>query len=170
MKTSALSIRLVRFLLLLAVSCVVMTFTHVMGQIVGGSLCGGSLESFELLPWHLPFSYFRPDPYPLVTLWAGLIIGVLAPVGVAMLLRQDWMWLIANFCILANGIYIAFAWFLGMRELDTPKMLALGASPLAIAGYCLLTIGYGYFAFRHSCIRAFTGREKQVAAEPEIED
>ncbi|MEZ6109870.1 MAG: hypothetical protein R3C99_02440 [Pirellulaceae bacterium] len=81
-----------------------------------------------MLPWHLPYSIFEPDPFPLVTLWAGLIIGVLAPVGVALIIRRDWMWFIANFCILANGA-IATAWFSGDRYLDTPKLLEHGAKP-----------------------------------------
>ncbi len=131
-----------------------MTFTHEMGHIIGGTCCGGSLESANLLPWHIPYSIFEPDPFPLVTLWAGLIIGVLAPVALAMIVQRDWMWFIANFCVLANGAYIATAWFSGDRYLDTPKLIEDGASPITIAVYCLLTIGFGYVGFRRSCIAA----------------
>jgi hypothetical protein len=133
-----------------------MTFTHEMGHIIGGTCCGGSLKSADLLPWHLPYSVFDPDPFPLVTLWAGLITGVLAPVGAALIIRRDWMWFIANFCVLANGAYIATAWFSGDRYLDTPKLLEHGASPIAIAVYCLTTIGFGYVGFRLSCVTALT--------------
>ena len=66
------------------------------------------------------------------------------------------MWFIANFCVLANGSYIATAWFSGDRYLDTPKLLEHGASPIAIAVYCLLTIGGGYVGFRRSCITALS--------------
>ena len=116
-----------------------MTFTHEIGHIIGGTCCGGSLKSADLLPWHLPYSIFEPDPFPLVTLWAGLIFGVLAPVAVAIIVQWEWMWFIANFCVLANGAYIATAWFSGDRYLDTPKMLEHGASPIMIAVYCLRT-------------------------------
>lgn len=155
--------RVTRFLLLLAVSWVVMTFTHEMGHIIGGACCGGVLKSADLLPWHLPYSIFEPDPLPLVTLWAGLVIGPLAPVIMAMVVKRDWMWFIANFCVLANGIYIATAWVTGDRDLDTPRLLAHSASPIAIILYCLLTIGFGYVGFRQSCIivlSAFTIQEK----------
>jgi hypothetical protein len=121
------------------------------------------LKSADLLPWHLPYSIFEPDPLPLVTLWAGLVIGPLAPVIMAMVVKRDWMWFIANFCVLANGIYIATAWVTGDRDLDTPRLLAHGASPIAIILYCLLTIGFGYVGFRQSCIivlSAFTIQEK----------
>lgn len=149
-----MSFRVTRFLLLLVASWVVMTLTHEMGHIIGGTCCGGSLQSADLVPWHLPYSIFEPDPYPLVTLWAGLMLGVLVPLAVALLGRRDWLWFIANFCILANGVYIATAWFSGDRYLDTPKLLEHGASPLTIAVYCLVTIGFGYVGFRQSCIAA----------------
>lgn len=104
-----LASRVTRFLFLLVASWVVMTFTHEIRHIIGGTCCGGALKSADLLPWHLPYSIFEPDPFPLVTLWAGLIIGVLAPVAIAMILQREWMWFIANFCVLANGAYIATA-------------------------------------------------------------
>ena len=142
-----------------------MTFTHEMGHIIGGACCGASLKSADLLPWHLPYSIFEPDPFPLVTLWAGLIIGVVAPVGLAIIVQRDWMWFIANFCLLANGTYIATAWFSGDRYLDTPKMLEHGASPITIAVYCLLTIRFGYVGFRRSCISVLTVRTKSQTVD-----
>lgn len=151
-----MAIRVTRFLFLIVASWVVMTFTHEIGHIIGGTCCGGSLKSADLLPWHLPYSIFEPDPFPLVTLWAGLIIGVLAPTVLAIIVQRDWMWFIANFCLLANGAYIATAWFSGDRYLDTPKMLEHGASSITIALYCFLTIGFGYAGFRRSCISALS--------------
>jgi hypothetical protein len=155
-----LAIRATRFVLLLVAPWIVMTFTHEMGHIIGGTCCGGSLQSADLLPWHLPYSIFDPDPFPLVTLWAGLIIGVLAPVAVAMILQREWMWFVANFCSLANGAYIATAWFSGDRYLDTPKLLEHGASPIAIGLYSLITIGFGYVGFRRSCVSALSAPTK----------
>ena len=170
METSLLTFRVTRFLLLLVASWIAMTFTHEMGHIIGGTCCGGSLKSADLLPWHLPYSIFEPDPFPLVTLWAGLIIGVLAPVAVAMFVQREWMWFIANFCILANGAYIATAWISGDRYLDTPKLLEHGAHPITIAIYCSLTIGFGYVGFRRSCIHALTVPTKPDTGKPQTVD
>lgn len=102
-----------------------------------------------------------------MTLWAGLIIGILAPVGVALIIQRDWMWFIANFCILANGAYIATAWFSGDRYLDTPKLLEHGASPIAIAVYCLATIGFGYVGFRRSCVSVLSPSRKPETEKPQ---
>ena len=154
------AIRITRFTCLMVASWIVMTFTHEMGHMIGGMCFGGSLRSADLLPWHLPYSIFDPDPFPLVTLWAGLIIGVLAPVAVAMIIQREWMWFMAHFCVLANGAYIATAWFSGDRYLDTQKLLEHGASPIAIGVYCLLTIGFGYFGFRRSCVSALSAPTK----------
>ncbi len=63
------------------------------------------------------------------------------------------MWFIAHFCILANGAYLAAAWYSGDRYLDTPKLLDQDAHPATVVIYCILTIGFGYVGFRHDCIR-----------------
>ena len=145
--------RVLHFVGLMVVSWCVMTFTHEMGHIVGGSCCGGSLKTADLYPWHLPYSIFDPDPMPLVTLWCGPILGVLVPLAIAFAVRRDWMWFIANFCVIANGAYLATAWFSTDRFLDTPELLRHGAHPVTLGIYCLLTLGFGYFGFRRSCMK-----------------
>lgn len=155
-----LVVRTLRFMLLLVVSWTVMTMTHELGHLVGGWCSGGKLQSADLLPWHLPYSVFDPDPRPLVTLWSGPILGVVIPLAVALLVRRDWMGFIESFCMLANGMYIATAWYSGDRLLDTPRMLEYGASRFAIAVYCVVTIGVGYVWFRRSCARAFVRKDR----------
>ena len=104
-----------------------MTLVHEAGHVLCGWSCGGKLQSADFLPWHLPYSIFEPDPYPLVTLWGGPVLGVVIPLAVAWLLRSDKLWFIAYFCVLANGMYLATAWISGDRYLDTPKLLEHGA-------------------------------------------
>lgn len=153
--SASLTTRIFTFIALLLFSWTVMTFTHEMGHIVGGWWCGGTLKNADLVPGHLPYSIFDPDPMPLVTLWCGPVLGVVVPLAVALILRRDWIWFVANFCVVANGTYIASAWFAGDRYLDTTKLLEHGARPVTIAVYCLLTIGGGYIGFRRSCLRVF---------------
>lgn len=150
-----MSKRLLSFVGLLLASWCVMTFTHETGHMVGGWCCGGTLRSAELAPWRLPYSLFDPDPLPLVTLWCGPLLGVLVPLCLARIVRRDWMWFVAHFCILANGAYLALAWLEGDRWLDTPQLLKHGAHPASIAIYCVLTIGFGYLGFRRACLRHF---------------
>lgn len=147
--------RLLRFVALLVASWCVMTFTHEAGHIIGGWLSGGTLQAAELRPWRLPYSIFGPDPRPLITLWSGPLLGVILPLAVALLIRRSWAWFIADFCLLANGAYLTAAWFSGDGFLDTPRMIEAGASPVAIAIYCALTLGIGYIRFRRDCVHIF---------------
>ncbi|QDV61047.1 MraY-like glycosyltransferase [Crateriforma conspicua] len=129
-----------------------MTMTHEFGHIVGGMACGATLTDFDLAPWRMPYSLHSPDPHPLVTLWAGPLLGVAVPFIGAALVRKRWAWFIADFCLIANGGYLALAWLSGDRFLDTPRLLAAGAHPGSIVVYCMVTIGVGYVWFRSDCI------------------
>lgn len=152
--------RMARLLILLLVSWVVMTFTHELGHLIGGWSCGATLQAVDMWPWHLPYSIFDPDPLPLVTLWSGPILGALLPVGLAAYLRLNWIWFVAHFCTLANGLYLATAWYSGDRFLDTQRLLAHGASPFSIGLYCIVTIGLGYIGFRRSITRVISFPER----------
>lgn len=152
------------FILLLAASWVTMTFTHESGHLIGGFVSGAKLTSFDLAPWRLPYSLHSPDPFPLVTLWAGPIIGVLIPLVLAASIRQQWAWFIADFCLIANGGYLALAWLAGDRYLDTPRLLAAGSHPASIVLFCAVTIGLGYVWFRSDCIH-FLASSSQGQAE-----
>jgi hypothetical protein len=136
--------------LLLAGWCV-MCFTHEAGHLVGGWAAGGTLREAELRPWRLPHSRFEPDLQPLVTLWAGPLLGALLPLLVWWRIHRPSVRFVAEFCVLANGAYLATAWITGDALLDTPRLLASGAWPSSIAAYCGLTIVWGYAHFRQSC-------------------
>lgn len=144
--------RILYFIALLIAAWCCMTLTHEAGHVLGGWCSGGTLIAYDLRPWKLPYSLFAPDPQPLVTLWAGPLLGVLVPLAFAATVRRDGVWFIAHFCMLANGVYLAAAWISQDPYLDTPRLLQEGAHPASIAIYCAVTIGLGYFAFRRSCI------------------
>ncbi|WP_229360826.1 hypothetical protein [Fuerstiella marisgermanici] len=149
--------RTAKFVALLAVSWVVMTFTHEVGHLIGGMICGATLTDYDLAPWRMPYSLHSPDPHPLITLWAGPILGVAIPLTIADVAQRRWVWFIADFCLIANGSYLALAWVSGDRFLDTPRLLDAGTHPAIIVVYCVLTIGIGYVWFRADCIYYLAG-------------
>lgn len=151
-KTASAVVNLVG--LLIAGWCV-MTVTHESGHILAGLLAGGKLAAYDLRPWSLPFSLFSSDPFPLVTLWAGPILGVVAPVTIAWLIRCHGTMFMAAFCAVANGAYLATGWLSGDPWLDTTKLLQHGAWPVSIAGYCVATIGWGYPILRREILNLF---------------
>ncbi|MEM8672024.1 MAG: hypothetical protein AAGG48_31195 [Planctomycetota bacterium] len=142
-----------------------MTFMHECGHIAGGMACGATLTDVDLAPWRLPYSLHSPDPHPLVTLWAGPLLGIAVPLVIAWIIRKRWAWFIADFCLLANGVYLALAWLSGDRFLDTPRLLAAGAPPVTIVLYCALAIGLGYIGFRSDCMYYLAPDSKKGKAE-----
>jgi len=161
--------RVLFFVVLLIASWCVMTVVHESGHVVCGWLGGGKLQEADLRPWSLPHSRFAPDPHPLLTVWGGPVLGVLVPVVVAVAVRQRWMWFIANFCILANGLYLAVAWFSGEQHLDTARLLQNGAYPISIAVFCVATISVGYLGFRRECIRMLSGSDRDGDSKQDAE-
>ena len=158
--------RILTLVAMIGASWCVMTLTHEVGHILGGWCCGATLTDYDLLPWHLPYSFFEPDPLPLVTLWAGPILGVIVPMVIALAVRRDWAWFIAYFCLLANGAYIAVGWYSGDAELDTSKLIRNGAHPFSILLYCFATIVFGYAGFRRVCLQMFGAlHRKRVSLE-----
>lgn len=135
-----------------------MSFSHECGHLIAGQCCGGQLVAVDLLPWHLPYSIFEPDPYPLITLWSGPLVGVILPLVIAFVVDRPAVWLIAYFCLLANGLYIAGGWWSPSDQLDTTKLIKHGASPISLGVFCVISIGIGYVGFRYECQRFFRER------------
>lgn len=157
------SSRIVTFAFLLAASWFVVTFTHEIGHIVGGWIGGATLTDFDIAPWRLPYSVHHPDPHPLLTLWAGPVLGVVVPGLAALLFRRRWLVFIADFCLLANGGYLTLGWIAGDRLLDTPRLLHAGASPLVVAAFCILATGVGYVRFRRDATEYWRSPASEAA-------
>jgi hypothetical protein len=153
-------LRVAYFVALLIASWIVMTLTHELGHLLGGWLGGAQLESYELAPWRLPYSFHDPNPRPLLTLWAGPVLGGVGPLAAAAVIRRRWAWFVADFCLLANGIYLALAWFSGDSTLDTSQLLEAGAHPLSITAFSGVSAGVGYFRFRKDCISILAASDK----------
>lgn len=128
-----------------------MVTTHELGHVIAGTLSGGQLVDAELRPWKLPHSHFMPDPRPLVTLWGGPILGVAMPLLMAAMIRRNWGWFIADFCVIAGGTYIALAWISNEPLLDTARLLKAGAPRWQIGLFCVVTVVPGYVRFRNRC-------------------
>ena len=146
-----LAARTAKFALLIGAAWCVMCVTHEGGHVVGGRLGGGELASFWPGPWPPPHSRFAPDPRPVLTLWAGPVLGCLIPLALAALIRRRWAWFVADFCVLANGCYLACSWITGDRLLDAPRLLAAGVSPAWVGLFAAAAGGVGYVRFRADC-------------------
>ncbi|MCO8122077.1 hypothetical protein NHH03_10035 [Stieleria sp. TO1_6] len=140
-----------------------MTTTHELGHLIGGYCGGAKLTDFDLAPWRLPYSFHHPDPYPLLTLWSGPLIGIALPALLAGFIRRHWAVFVADFCLLANGCYLALAWLTEDPLLDTARLMDAGAHPFSIVVFCVLAIGIGYARFRRDCVRLFQTQRDDLA-------
>ena len=134
-----------------------MTLAHELGHVVTGVFGGGELVQLELRPWHLPHSHRISDPHPLITLWGGPILGCLAPLSFASLIRWPATWYVAWFCVVANASYLLLGCFSGATELDSNQMIAAGNAPLTIILTSAIALACGYAGFRKSCIDLLSG-------------
>ncbi len=155
MRSPETQCRSAMFVVMLGLAWCVMTVTHEAGHLVGGWLSGATLQTADLRPWALPYSLHEPDPHPLVTLWAGPLLGVLLPGLIGWLWRHPVARFLADFCCLANGLYLAVAWLTRDHHLDTARLLRAGTSPVWLLLFCGSTIGFGYLGFRRDCIGWF---------------
>ena len=129
-----------------------MTVTHELGHVISGVLGGAQLESLEIRPWHLPHSSLLNDNHPLLTLWAGPILGCAAPLLVASIIRRPACTFVAWFCVVANATYLLLGYYSGDGELDSAKMIRAGARPVELLGAVTVTLPIGYLGFRKACI------------------
>lgn len=144
------------FAFLLIVAWCTMVVSHEVGHLLGGWFSGATLVDASVLPWQLPYSLHEPDPYPLVTLWSGPLFGAMVPGIVSLCVRALAVRFVADFCVLANGCYLATAYFSADHFLDTQRLLSAGAPAWTIWAFCLATISFGYPRFRADCIDMLT--------------
>lgn len=104
--------RVVQAISTIALSWLLMQVIHEMGHVCGALMTGGSVQRVVLVPWEFSRTDLNHNPSPLITCWAGPIIGAVVPIGLWLTLRyltrktEFWFRFFAGFCLIANGAYI----------------------------------------------------------------
>jgi len=115
----------------LGFSWLAMQAVHESGHVLAAVITGGKVSKVVLYPLAFSRTDLGRNPHPLVVVWAGPLAGVILP-SLALLIahvsrwRLAWLFrFFAGFCLVANGVYIAF----GPSEggADTAVMLANGS-------------------------------------------
>lgn len=90
---------------------------HELGHVVAGLFTGGTITKVVVHPLAISRTDVSPNPNPLVTAWAGPIIGIILPLaiwGVFWKFKIAGEYLarfFAGFCMIANGAYIGIGSF-----------------------------------------------------------
>lgn len=90
-----------------------MQAVHESGHVVAAWLTGGQVTKVVLHPLTISRTDVAPNPNPLLVVWAGPVVGVIAPLivwGSAAWFHMPGAFVLrffAGFCFIANGAYIA---------------------------------------------------------------
>ena len=121
---------------------------HELGHVVAGSCTGGIVTKVVLHPLAISRTDISPNPFPLLVVWAGPIVGTLLPLLIWGLVRKfivpfDYLaQFFAGFCLIANGAYIAVGSFEGIG--DAGDMLKHGSQNWQLWLFGLIAIPIGF--------------------------
>jgi hypothetical protein len=137
----------------------IMTFTtfcwlamqavHEFGHVLGAWATGAEVVRVALHPFIISRTDIGISPHPLIVVWAGPVIGVLLPLFaflIAWASKSPGIYLFrffAGFCLIANGVYIAFG--PGDGAADSGVMMQHGAARWILILFGAMTIPTGFF-------------------------
>jgi len=142
--------RLTQFLLIastLWLCWLAMMLVHESGHVIGGLCSGGTVRRMVWYPTVISRTDVQPNPHPLIEVWAGPVIGSLAPLAAALLcsllrLRIAYLvWAIAGFCLIANGAYIGIG---SIKPIgDAQELIEDGMPRWPMAAFGLVAVSTG---------------------------
>ena len=134
-------------------SWLAMQAVHELGHVVGAWLTGADVVKVALHPSIISRTDLGHNPRPLIVVWAGPLVGSLLPLAAffaAKACRSPGVYLFrffAGFCLVANGVYIAFGPSGGGA--DTGVMMEHGSPRWLMALFGLISIPGGFFLWRN---------------------
>ena len=156
----------------LSFSWLAMQAVHESGHVVGAWLTSADVIKVALHPCIISRTVLGHNQYPSVVVWGGPLIGSLFPLLVFLLARVcrlPGIYLFrffAGFCLLANGIYIAF--FPGNGAVDTGVMMQHGSPRWLMVIFGILTAPLGLYLWhrqgKHFGLGGARGRVNSHAA------
>ena len=121
---------------------------HELGHVLAAVGTGGQVQKVVVHPLAISRTDIQPNPSPLVTVWAGPLVGVVLPIAIwACFKLFKWSCeflarFFAGFCCVANGGYIGVGSF--ERIGDAGAMLSHGSAiwALWIFGIVCAVVGF----------------------------
>jgi len=133
----------------LGFSWLAMQAVHESGHVLGAVMSGGAVSKVVLYPFAFSRTDLSRNPHPLLVVWAGPLAGTSLPL-LAFLVARCLRWpnvylfrFFAGFCLIANGVYIAF----GPSEggADTAVMLSHGTPRWTMMAFGILSALFGLY-------------------------
>jgi len=137
----------------LAFSWLAMQVTHELGHVVGAWLTKAEVTKVALYPCIISRTDLGRNPHPSVVVWSGPVVGVLLPWLAYLLVRVcrfPGIYLFrffAGFCLIANGVYIAFGPADGAA--DTGVMMQHGSPRWLMVSFGILAAPLGLYLWHN---------------------
>jgi hypothetical protein len=157
--------RLHQFVLLASIlwtSWLTMMLVHESGHVLGAVTSGGRVRQVVWHPMVISRTDVRPNPHPLVEVWAGPVVGSVVPLAVAAVLAATRVrfaylaWVLAGFCLIANGAYIGIGVWQPVG--DTRELVALGTPRWCLALFGAVAVVGGFWIWQRVSPRLGFGR------------
>jgi hypothetical protein len=94
-----------------------MQAVHELGHVLGAVATGGRVERVILHSLTISRTDVSPNPFPLLVVWAGPVVGIVLPLCLLLAARMGrfksayLIQFFAGFCLIANGAYIGVGSF-----------------------------------------------------------
>ncbi len=129
-----------------------MLASHESGHIIAALLTGGRIDHVDLSPIGLSQTHLSHNPWPLLVVWAGPVVGILDPLLAWLLAvwmrRRDQtldvdklITFIAGLCLIANGVYLGLGWIDLVG--DTGEMMRLGTPTFVMISFGVTSTALG---------------------------
>lgn len=120
---------------------------HELGHVIGAWVTGGRVIDVSIPLFGFSQTIGHPNPRELVVVWAGPVVGTIAPFLLLLIWRAarrrvpDLLLFFAGFCAIANGAYIGVGWI--WRAGHAGDMLRLGTPVwvMALFGVTAIVLG-----------------------------
>ena len=133
----------------LAFSWLAMQAVHELGHVVAAWLTKAEITKVALHPLIISRTDLGHNPHPSIVVWAGPIVGTVLPLLVFLVAkgcRSPGLYLFrffAGFCLIANGLYIAFGPADGAA--DTGVMIQHGSPRWMMILFGIFTVPLGFY-------------------------
>ena len=149
-----------------ALSWFAMMAIHELGHVAGAVVTGGQVERVVLHPLTISRTDVKPNPNPLLVVWAGPLLGCMLPTAIGLTVPKRFAVVcntalfFAGFCLLANGAYIGVGAFDSVG--DCGEMLKHGSPIWLLLFFGAIVICVGFYLWH--CL----GSVKEFLANPSL--
>jgi hypothetical protein len=156
--------QLVLVLSILWLSWLGMMLVHEGGHVLGGWGSGGRVRRVVWHPLVISRTDVRPNPHPLIEVWAGALVGSVVPLIVASVVSMlRWriaylFWVFAGFCLIANGAYLGVGAFHPVG--DAKELLEYGAPRWILVAFGTIAMVGGFWTWDRISSRVGFGKRR----------